>query len=220
MNSNGQQPDAVSALLQALNNQSATIGVAGLGYVGLPLAVEYAAAGFEAIGIELSETRTAQLNAGTNYIDDLDDVEVAALVDRGMLRATTTYDESADIDVFFLCVPTPVTEHKEPDTKYIEASTRSIAEHLRPGQLIIVKSTTYPDTTEGVVRPILEEAAAERGLTLGEDYFLAFSPERIDPGNKEYTTANTPVVVGGVTDACTTVAEAALHAIIEHVHVA
>ncbi|PEN08530.1 UDP-N-acetyl-D-glucosamine dehydrogenase [Longimonas halophila] len=209
-----------TSLVKAFNDHSATIGVAGLGYVGLPLAVEYAAAGFEVIGIEPNETRTAQLNAGTNYIDDLDDAHVASLVEQGRLRASTDYSAAGDVDVFFLCVPTPVTEHKEPDTKYIEAATRSIAKHLRPGQLIILKSTTYPDTTEGVVQPILEEAAAEKGLALGEDYFLAFSPERIDPGNKEFTTANTPVVVGGVTDACTEVAEAALRAIIAQVHVA
>ena len=210
----------VLALLTALNDHSATIGVAGLGYVGLPLAVEYAASGFKSIGIELNETRTEKLNEGTNYIDDLDDAQVASLVEQGRLRATTTYDEASDVDVFFLCVPTPVTEHKEPDTKYIEASARSVAEHLRPGQLIILKSTTYPDTTEGVVQPILEAAAEKKGLVLGEDYFLAFSPERIDPGNKEFTTANTPVVVGGVTDTCTKVAEAALREIIAEIHVA
>jgi len=220
MNTNGQLEMPAASLIESFNDHSATIGVAGLGYVGLPLAVEYAAAGFEAIGIEPNEARTAKLNDGVNYIDDLDDAQVASLVQQGRLRASTDYSDAGDVDVFFLCVPTPVTEHKEPDTKYIEAATRSIAEHLRPGQLIILKSTTYPDTTEGVVQPILEEAAAEKGLTLGEDYFLAFSPERIDPGNKEFTTANTPVVVGGVTDACTEVAEAALRAIIAQVHVA
>ncbi|MGM0706056.1 MAG: nucleotide sugar dehydrogenase [Bacteroidota bacterium] len=220
MNTNGQSETASDLLLEALHDHSATIGIVGLGYVGLPLAVEYAAAGFETIGIELNETRTEQLNAGENYIDDLEDAQVASLVEQGRLRATTTYEEAGDIDVFFLCVPTPVTEHKEPNTTYIESATRSIAEHLRPGQLIIIKSTTYPDTTEGVVQPILEEAAAEKGMTLGEDYFLAFSPERIDPGNKEFTTANTPVVVGGVTEACTTVAEATLREIIAEIHVA
>ena len=221
MNTNGQpEHTASSSFLQSLQDHTTTIGVAGLGYVGLPLAVEYAASGFQTIGIELNDARANQLNAGENYIDDLEDAQVASLVEQGRLRATTTYDEAGDIDVFFLCVPTPVTEYKEPDTKYIESATRSIAEHLRPGQLIIIKSTTYPDTTEGVVQPILEEAAAEKGLTLGEDYFLAFSPERIDPGNEEFTTANTPVVVGGVTDTCTEVAEATLREIIAEIHVA
>ena len=220
MDANGQLPTTAASLTNALTDKSATIGVIGLGYVGLPLAVEYAAAGFQTIGIELNSERTDQLNRGENYIDDLDDVQVADLVEQGLLQATTSYDDAPDIDVFFLCVPTPVTEHKEPDTSYIESATASIAEHLRPGQLIILKSTTYPDTTEGIVQPILENAAQAEGLGLGHDYFLAFSPERIDPGNEEFTTANTPVVVGGVTDACTTVAEKALHAIIEHVHVA
>lgn len=220
MNTNGQIDSPADALLHALSDHSATIGIGGLGYVGLPLAVEYAAAGFEVIGIEPNEERTRKLNEGTNYIDDLDDAQVASLVEQGRLRATTAYDEAGDIDVFFSCVPTPVTEHKEPDTKYIESATRSMTEHLRPGQLVVVKSTTYPDTTEGVVQPILEAAAEEQGLVLGEDYFLAFSPERIDPGNEEFTTANTPVVVGGVTDTCTEVAEAALREIIAEIHVA
>jgi UDP-N-acetyl-D-glucosamine dehydrogenase len=144
---------------------------------------------------------------------------VRGLVREERLRGTTTFDDAAEVDVFFICVPTPVTVNKEPDTSYIEAATASIAEHLRPGQLIVLKSTTYPDTTEGVVLPILEDAAADRGLALGEDFFLAFSPERIDPGNETFNTSNTPVVVGGVTNACTEMARLALEQIIADVHV-
>ena len=216
----GGQPssDAARGLLNRLDASAATIGVVGLGYVGLPLAVEYAAAGFNTIGIDIDAHRINRLNDGDNYIDDLDDDQVRSLVQSGRLRGATDFAGAADVDVFFVCVPTPVTPSKDPDTSYIESATASIAEHLRPGQLVILKSTTYPDTTEGLVQPILEEAAADRGLDLGNDYFLAFSPERIDPGNEEFTTANTPVVVGGVTETCGTVAESALGQVIEHVY--
>ena len=204
-------------LAERLETRTATIGVVGLGYVGLPLAVEFADEGFDTVGIDLDEERTAQLNAGTNYLDDLDDDRVARLVADDRLRGTSTFAESGDIDVFFICVPTPVTETNEPDTSYIEAATRSIAEHLRPGQLVVLKSTTYPDTTEGVVQPILEDAAAA-DWALGEDYFLAHSPERIDPGNEEYTTANTPIVAGGATPVCTRLTAMALGQIVGKVH--
>lgn len=211
--------DASNQLRQRLEARTATIGVIGMGYVGLPLAVEYAREGFETIGIDLNEQRINRLNAGDNYIDDLDDEEVQALVEDDLLRGTTTFEDSPDIDIFFVCVPTPVTVNKEPDTSYIQSASASIAEHIRPGQLVVLKSTTYPNTTEGVVLPILEASAEDQGLTLGEDFFLAFSPERIDPGNKEFNTSNTPVVVGGVTPGCTTMAELALTQIIAEVHV-
>ncbi|WP_245846091.1 nucleotide sugar dehydrogenase [Longibacter salinarum] len=205
-------------LLGQIDNGEATIGVIGLGYVGLPLAVEYASAGFKTVGIDLDESRVDRLNRGDNYIDDLDDDQVRGLVESDLLSASTNFDACGDIDVFFICVPTPVTASKDPDTGYIESATASIAEHLRPGQLVILKSTTYPDTTEGIVKPILEEQGDPRGLTLGSDYFLAFSPERIDPGNEEWTTANTPVVVGGTTPTCGHVSQIALEEIIEHVY--
>jgi UDP-N-acetyl-D-glucosamine dehydrogenase len=185
--------------------------------VGLPLAAEYAAQGFETRGVDLDEVRVDRLNAGDNYIEDLDDDAIEGLVERGRLRATSHYDESDDVDVWFLCVPTPLTETNEPDPSYIEAATRAITPHLRPGQLVVLKSTTYPGTTENVVAPILREEGPD-DLTLGEDVFLAFSPERIDPGNDEYTTANTPVVTGGVTETCTDLARQALGQIITEVH--
>ena len=209
--------DAASDLASKLEGGSATIGIIGLGYVGLPLAVEYAGAGFKTIGIDLDQRRVGRLNEGDNYIDDLDDDHVRELVETGRLTGETDFDRCAEIDVFFICVPTPVTSSKDPDTSYIESASASIAEHLRPGQLVILKSTTYPDTTESVVQPVFDERAAERDMTLGEDFFLAFSPERIDPGNKDWTTANTPVVVGGTTATCGYLARVALETIIEHV---
>lgn len=205
-------------LAEKLASKTATIGVVGLGYVGLPLAVEFAKRGFRTIGIDLNSERVLRLNAGQNLIEDVDDEELRDVVDDEAFVAVDDFSRSSDIDVFFICVPTPVTSSKDPDTTYIESASSSIAEHIREGQLVILKSTTYPDTTEGLVQPIIEEKARERGLQLGRDYFLAFSPERIDPGNRQYTTANTPVVVGGVTNACTELAAQTLGEVSEHVH--
>jgi UDP-N-acetyl-D-glucosamine dehydrogenase len=210
--------ETAQELLTRLENREATIGVVGLGYVGLPLAVEYARAEFDTVGIDLDNQRIRQLSAGENYIDDLTDDEVCALVDDGPLRVQGSFEEASEVDVFFVCVPTPVTDTKDPDLSYVESATESIASHLRPGQLVILKSTTYPSTTEEVVLPRLRTAADERGLDLGEDYFLAYSPERIDPGNDTYKTGDIPVVVGGVTDACTEVAEGASRAVNSDVH--
>ena len=210
--------DAARQLAHRLDTGQATIGVVGLGYVGLPLAMEYAAQGFETVGIDLDEERVRQLQSGDNYIEDLDDETIRSLVEQDKLQAEADFARGKEVDVFFICVPTPVTETNEPDTSYIEAATRSIAESLRPGQLVILKSTTYPSTTEDVVQPLLAKAATDQGLTLGDDYFLAHSPERIDPGNEQYTTANTPVVAGGVTDACTQLTVKALEAIVAEVH--
>ncbi|NBC01583.1 MAG: nucleotide sugar dehydrogenase [Bacteroidetes bacterium] len=210
--------DIPDHLATQLTTRTATIGIVGLGYVGLPLAMAYAAEGYDVLGIDVSERIVDQLNRGVNHIEDVDDAELARRVDEEAFRAEATYASIGEADVVFVCVPTPVTQHKDPDTTYIEQATAAMARHLRPGQLLILKSTTYPDTTEGVVQPILEKAGAANGLTLGEDYFLAFSPERVDPGNKEYTTATTPVVVGGVTEACTDVAALALEQIVGTVH--
>ncbi len=209
---------AARQLIGRLETKEATIGIVGLGYVGLPLAVEYADQGFSTMGVDVDEDRVERLNAGENYLDDLEDSVVRRLVAEERLRGTSTYAGSDEVDVFYLCVPTPVTDTNEPDTTYIEAAAQSIAEHLRPGQLIVLKSTTYPNTTEGVVQPILEAAAREKNLEIGRDYFLAHSPERIDPGNEEFTTANTPVVAGGVTDACTQLSKKALEQIVAEVH--
>ena len=209
---------AANDLALKLQSKEATIGVVGLGYVGLPIAVEFAAAGFSTVGIDLNRERVLRLNAANNYNQDLPDELIRKVVENGRLVAEDDFESCSKIDVFFICVPTPVTDHKDPDTTYIEAATRAIAGKLRPGQLIMLKSTTYPDTTEGLMQPILEEAAASRNLQLGRDYFLAFSPERIDPGNKEFMTSNTPIVVGGVTPACTELAAMTLRNIVQHVH--
>lgn len=205
-------------LATKIESKEAVIGIVGLGYVGLPLAVEYADRGFPTIGIDLNKERVLRLNAGNNYNQDISDEAVKKVVDSGNLTAEDDFKSSRRIDVFYICVPTPVTEHKDPDTSYIQSATESIAEHLRPGQLVILKSTTYPDTTEGLMKPILEKAAESKGLQLGRDFFLAFSPERIDPGNKQFTTANTPIVVGGVTQACTELAGRVIKEVVEHVH--
>ena len=205
-------------LFDKLDTKTATIGVVGLGYVGLPLAVEHARQGLRTIGIDVSHERVLRLNAGQNYIQDVEDEHLRQVVDAGLLTAVDDFAGCADIDVFYICVPTPVTEHKDPDMRYIISASEEIARRLRPGQLVILKSTTYPDTTEGVVQPILAAAARQHDLELGRDYFLAFSPERIDPGNEKFTTANTPVVVGGVTEACTELACKAMNQVVNHIH--
>ena len=205
-------------LQERLQTNTAKIGVVGLGYVGLPLAMAYYERGFQSIGVDVNSQTVARLNRGVNHIEDVDDTTLASSVEEKRFRCFDNYASIGQADVVFICVPTPVTQHKDPDTTYIEQATQAIARHLRAGQLIILKSTTYPDTTEGIVQPILEEAGAARGLELGKDYFLAFSPERVDPGNKEFTTSNTPVVVGGVTDACTDMAALALEQIVGDVH--
>jgi UDP-N-acetyl-D-glucosamine dehydrogenase len=185
-----------------LENKTAKIGVVGLGYVGLPLAVEFAENGFFVVGIDNDQTKVDSLNKGVNYIDDVEDAKLEKAVSASLFTATTSYENVADLDVIYICVPTPFTKNKEPDVSYIVSSAEGIASGLRKDQLIILKSTTFPDTTEGIVQPILEKT----GLKVGEDFYLAFSPERIDPGNKLFTTATTPVVVGGVTEKCTELA--------------
>ena len=196
-----------------IKDKSATIGIIGLGYVGLPLAVEFADKGFQVTGIDNDPAKAELINSGRNYIDDVADDKLEKVVKAGKLAAVTDYAGIGQIDVIYICVPTPFTQNKEPDVSFIEHATRGIASGLRKEQLIILKSTTFPETTEGIVQPILEET----GMKVGEDFFLAFSPERIDPGNKKWTTATTPVVVGGVTRTCTDLAAAANHAIIDKV---
>ncbi|MCS4049246.1 nucleotide sugar dehydrogenase [Salinibacter ruber] len=199
---NGSVSAGEPSLVEKLEAGVARIGIIGLGYVGLPLAIEYADRGFECIGFDVDEKRVGQINQGENYIEDIDDDRIQKAVAEDRLWATTEDAPAEAVDVFFICVPTPVSDHKEPDSSYIESAARMIAGYLRPGQLIIGRSTTFPETTENLVRPILEEAGEEKRLELGQDYFLGYSPERIDPGNETYTTANTPVVGSGVTEAC------------------
>jgi UDP-N-acetyl-D-glucosamine dehydrogenase len=179
--------------------RQARAGVIGLGYVGLPLAVEFAKAGFPVTGIDLDAEKVAQINAGDSYVLDVPREALAPLAAEGRLRATTDFAELAELDTVNICVPTPLRKTKDPDMSYIDAACRQIAAQLHPGMLIILESTTYPGTTEEFVLPMLEES----GLRVGEDFFLCFSPERVDPGNAQYHTGNIPKVVGGVTAACT-----------------
>ena len=181
-----------------ISDRSAKVGVVGLGYVGLPLAVEYAKIGFEVIGIDLAGHKVEAINRGESYIQDVPSSEVAELVRSGKLRATTSFAAVAGLDTINICVPTPLRKTKDPDMSYIVASCEAIAEHFHAGMLVILESTTYPGTTDELVRPILEKP----GLRAGEEFFLCFSPERVDPGNPQFHTKNIPKVVGGTTPAC------------------
>ncbi|MBK6732726.1 MAG: nucleotide sugar dehydrogenase [bacterium] len=191
------------ALIQKLQNRKARLSVLGLGYVGLPLAVAYAKAGFEVVGFDLSAEKVEQVNRKRSYIIDISDAELAETVKPGGLRATTDFSELANVDAVNICVPTPLSKTRDPDISYIQSAVASISAGMHPGMLVILESTTYPGTTEEVILPIL----SKDGLQVGKDFFLAFSPERVDPGNAQYTTINIPKVVGGVTPACTEVAK-------------
>jgi UDP-N-acetyl-D-glucosamine dehydrogenase len=186
-------------LIDKIKNKTAVIGVVGLGYVGLPLAVEKAKAGYKVIGFDVQGNKVDMVNQGHNYIGDIVDEELESLVKSERLVATTDFSFVKDVDAVAICVPTPLDLYKQPDISYVVNSTKSIAEYLHPGMLVVLESTTYPGTTEEVLKPILEAS----GLKCGEDFFLAFSPERVDPGNKQFKTKNTPKVVGGYTEACT-----------------
>ena len=192
------------ALLHKIETRTARTGVVGLGYVGLPLAVELARAGFHATGIDLDTRKTDAVNAGTSYIPDVRADDVRSLRDAGRLDATTDFSVVRELDTINICVPTPLRKTKDPDMSYIVSAVESIATYLHPGVLIVLESTTYPGTTDEVVQPLLEAT----GLKAGEDFFLAFSPERVDPGNPTYQTHNVPKVVGGLTARCSTLAAA------------
>ncbi len=196
---------------QRLQDGSAVFGVVGLGYVGLPLAVEMAKAGHRVVGLEVSEGKADEVNAGRSYIPDVPTEELAELVSAGLISATTDFSRAGECDAIAICVPTPLNEMKEPDTSYMESAARMITPYLHKDMLVTLESTTYPGTTEEIVQPILEA----NGLKVGTDLFLAFSPERVDPGNPVYQTFNTPKVVGGVTKDCTTVAVAFYQRFIE-----
>jgi UDP-N-acetyl-D-glucosamine dehydrogenase len=184
-------------LLAKITSKTAKIGVFGLGYVGLPFAVEKAKVGFSVTGFELSKTRADKVNRAENYISDIKDEELSEVVKSGHLKATTDFDRVAEMDVIVICVPTPLTKNLVPDLSYVEGATKEIAKRLRAGQLVTLESTTYPGTTDDIMRPILEAT----GLQQGVDFFLAHSPERVDPGNKRYTTKNTNKIVGASDEA-------------------
>ncbi|MEI2418751.1 nucleotide sugar dehydrogenase [Arthrospira platensis SPKY2] len=184
---------SLESIKDKIKNHTAAVSVVGLGYVGLPFAVEKAKVGFSVFGIEQNPIRAEKVNRAENYISDVKDEELKQVVASGKLKAVTNFDQVAESDAVVICVPTPLTKNLTPNLSYIESVTREIANHLRPGQLITLESTTYPGTTDEVMKPILEEVS---GLKQGEDFFLAHSPERVDPGNKRYTTHNTNKVVG------------------------
>ncbi|MEO1804181.1 MAG: nucleotide sugar dehydrogenase [Bacteroidota bacterium] len=185
--------DALSLSTKVVD-KSAVIGVVGLGYVGMPIALEYAKKGFQVIGVDVSTQKVEALNRGENFIEDLVDAEVEAVVEAGLLRATTDYAELEATHVIFIAVPTPFNAHKDPDIGYIISAGENLAPHLAKGSLVILKSTTFPGTTEDFLIPELNKG----GLSAGTDYFVAFSPERVDPGNQTWHTGNTPIVVGGI----------------------
>ncbi|MCY4146932.1 MAG: nucleotide sugar dehydrogenase [Chloroflexi bacterium] len=200
-------------LLANIEARTAQIGIVGLGYVGLPLAVEFAEAGFCVLGVDVSAEKVAQVNGGRSYIADVPDARLADLVAAGRLKATTSYDELRDVDAISICVPTPLRKTGDPDMSYIIEAAQSIAQVRRRGMLIVLESTTYPGTTEEVIVPRI----AGDSLALGEDVFVAYSPERIDPGNNDFTVRNTPKVVGGMTPACSEVAKALYESAVEQV---
>nr|WP_286207978.1 nucleotide sugar dehydrogenase [Clostridium caldaquaticum] len=194
-----------------LKNRTAKLGVVGLGYVGLPLAVEKAKAGYDVIGFDVQSQKVEMVNEGHNYIGDIVDEDLKEIVNSGKLKATTDFSFVADVDAVSICVPTPLDKYKQPDLSYVVNSSKSIAKYLHRGMLVVLESTTYPGTTEEVLKPILEES----GLKCGKDFFLAFSPERVDPGNKQFKTKNTPKVVGGCTSDCTEVAAMLYRSVLE-----
>lgn len=190
-------------LLNKIKNKTAILGVVGLGYIGLPLAVEKAKAGFKTIGFDTQEKRVNCINEGHNYIRDILDIDLKKVVHEKLLCATSNFPLIEDVDAICICVPTPLDIYQQPDLSHVKMATEIIAKYLHVGILVVLESTTYPSTTEELVKPILEKKS---GLKCGKDFFLAFSPERVDPGNLKYKISNTPKVVGGVTPNCTEVA--------------
>lgn len=199
-------------LLKKIEERAIVAGVVGLGYVGLPLAVEKAKAGFKTIGFDVQKSKVDAVNAGHNYIGDVVDDDLTKLVREGRLSATTDFSFVKDVDFIAICVPTPLDAHQEPDISYVRDSATAVAQHLKPGAMVVLESTTYPGTTEELIKPILEKGS---GLTCGKDFFLGFSPERVDPGNLIYKTKNTPKVVGAIGADAAEVISAMYRAVLE-----
>lgn len=189
----------VDILRERIVHRTAKVGVIGLGYVGLPLAVEFAKAGFDVIGIDVQPAKVDRLMAGRSYVKDVSDAALAPLVEKGKLRATSDFSVIAELDTIDICVPTPLRKTKDPDMSFVVSATDEIAKYLHSGLLVMLESTTYPGTTDELLLPKLQES----GLQVGQDFFLCFSPERVDPGNPKYQTVNIPKVVGGITPQCT-----------------
>ena len=198
-----QQHAPAKSLERKLRERSARVGVLGLGYAGLPMAVEIAEAGFHVTGLDINASRVNAVNAGTSPVSDVEDATLRGLLDEQRLRASTSLDLLADLDVVLIAVPTPLKDDRQPDLRYVQAATRDIAAHLHPGMLVILQSTCSPGTTREVMLPSLERT----GLQVGKDYFLVFAPERIDPGNARFNVGNTPKLIGGITPTCTELAQ-------------
>lgn len=198
-------------LLKKIENKELTVGVVGLGYVGLPLAVEKAKAGFKTIGFDVQREKVELVNKGHNYIGDVVDDDLKQIVEKGMLKATTDFSFVKDADFIAICVPTPLDSHQQPDISYVKSSAEEIAKYITKGTMVVLESTTYPGTTEELLKPILESS----GLKCGEDFYLGFSPERVDPGNKQFKTKNTPKVVGAIGNDAREVIAAMYRAVLE-----
>jgi len=203
----------LETLKAKLQHRNATAAVIGLGYVGLPLALEIASAGFKVVGIDLDRNKIARLREGKSYIGDVSDKTITSAMQTGRFTATAEFSALGDVDAVSICVPTPLSKSRDPDISFILSATEKIRKYLHAGQLIVLESTTYPGTTDELILPELESS----GLQVGTDFFLAFSPERIDPGNTVFNTHNTPKIVGGITDACTEIARIFYSQFIEHV---
>lgn len=217
MTADGNGVDSSSRLEQRILDRSAAIGVIGLGYVGLPLALGFARHGYRIVGVDVDDRKVRTLGSGTSTIADVTDAEITEAVESGRFSATTDFAALAEVDAVFICVPTPFTSMKAPDLTYVEEASRRLGEVLRAGQLVVLQSTTYPGTTEEIVQPVIERT----GLRIGSDVFLAFSPERIDPGHTSsagFDVENTPKVVGGVTPRCSELASLLLSQMIASVH--
>ena len=198
-------------LMRKIEDRDVIVGVVGLGYVGLPLAVEKAKAGFKTIGFDVQKAKVDLVNSGTNYIGDVVDDDLKEIVENGMLQATNDFEFVKDVDFIAICVPTPLDRHQQPDISYVRSSAEEIAKHMTKGTMVVLESTTYPGTTEELLKPILESS----GLKCGEDFYLGFSPERVDPGNKQFKTKNTPKVVGAIGDDAREVIAAMYRAVLE-----
>ena len=194
----------MQTLLEKIKTKTACLGVIGLGYIGLPLAVENAKAGFKTIGFDIQKKKVDLLNQGSNYIGDVANEDLKKIVKSGLFKATSDYSEVASCDSVCICVPTPLDEHQQPDISYVKKSAESLVPYMHKNMLVVLESTTYPGTTEELVKPILEKS----GLVCGKDFYLAFSPERVDPGNSVYKIKNTPKIVGGCTPESTDIAAA------------
>src|SRR3972149_3900963 len=202
-----------NSVLNRINERSALIGIVGLGYVGLPLVLRFCEEGFNVLGFDIDREKADKLNSGESYIKHISSEKVRQFVDRRLFEATVDMQRLKEADAIIICVPTPLTDKREPDMQYVEVTAREVARHLRPGQLISLESTTYPGTTEELLLPLL----TEKGLKVGRDFFLVFSPEREDPGRKDFTTKTTPKIVGGITEKCLLAGEALYSKIVDKV---